>query len=651
MVDAQGAHTEREGVRRRGPLPPGRDEPVDPAPPRCEPAQGTRVSIERVQNPDPQASFGFLGDVYEVQAPKGISSARLLLPVDFEQVGERELDPSSLSLFRWEADSQTYRFVAGSGMDFDQHAVVGEITVPGRYTIIGRSTNPWIQATVGMLGQVAGLMRRKGLGPGLRDDICKVILCRQDEFRDPRRAPGLGEEGPIPGPSGGEEPIPGPPGGMEDPCGGCLGVGGDRPGRAPENEIPPPRHGDGSGDGIHVCEPTPVFALDDWLDDHPTVAGSIVWHQPRGAGGAPHPYPQWSQQERDELAKVFNTIRAGGCPGLAEAPSFDPVLLNDGSLHSALLEEDQAWDYFLAYVAQSLAADINGWVPWSLSDYGAAELRWLLNSETLFEYASGQGKYAIIRQHHILVSHGAATMGDPCRIFAFLRSERILGATRRQTIVRMIDWCRHNLAHFVGGYAPDNLEDHWQYQGWPPVERIIRGTDHRDASGVDLGLDHWTAGCWGTTAFLQLVLRTANIPVEPVEGVCHMLPHFLHEGLALSHGDDPYNRMTHASPAIPAEEILIDEPTFQSWFGPGVSRSEFCGNIGRRTDELAVEYLPHELLRYHCEDQAQGNPPANSRVLDALDQTFTLQELQSRNLWQRMDAKLASMGGCDQIPT
>lgn len=608
--------------------------------PRCGTGEGTTFAVEWVDNPAPESSFGFLGDVYEVEASKGITSAELRLPVDYDQVGERELDPSTLSLFRWDEEDERYRRVSGSRMDFGEQAVVGEISTPGRYTVIGRSTNPWIQATLGLFRQASGLSRRGELGDIIRDDICKVILCRQDEFRE------LIRDEDIPG----GEAIPGFPAGLENPCERCFGVGNGHPGRIPDNEIPPPRRDGGVGDGIPICDPTPVFVLDDWLGEHPTIAGSIVWHKPSGGGGTPHPYPNWSTEEKNQLAEVYNTIRAGSCPGLSDAPTVDLNLRSDGRLFASMLTRDQAWDAYLAHVAQSLAAEINGWVPWTLSDYGPPELRWLFNSETLFEYLSGPGKYGILQQHHVLVSHGAATPGDPCRTFSFLRSQGILAGTRKETIVRLIDWCRHHLAHFLYGYTPENLDDHWQYSGWPPVERIIQGTDHQDESGPDQGFHHWTGGCWGTTAFLQFVLRTANVPVEPVEKGCHMLPHFLHEGLALSHGDDPYNQMMDASPPIPAEEILIDEATFQSWFGSGVSPATYCGNIGRRVDELMVEYLPNELLRTHCEDQDNGRTPASSHVLDLLDDTYTLAELQSENLWTRMNNKIASMGGCDQIP-
>lgn len=49
------------------------------------------------------------------------------------------------------------------------------------------------------------------------------------------------------------------------------------------------------------------------------------------------------------------------------------------------------------------------------------------------------------------------------------------------------------------------MHNHWQYRGWPPVERIISGTND-----PVLGVRHWTAGCRGTSGFLRLVLRTTN---------------------------------------------------------------------------------------------------------------------------------------------
>lgn len=634
------------------------DESLEADHPQYDAAGNTELSIEPVENPAPESSFGFLDEVYQIEATNGFTSARVRFPVDLDQVKELELNPSSLRLFHWNTSEEQFELLPQSQFDFDQQAVVSEITSPGQYTIIGLSTNPWILATVNMLQQSSGLMAQTDLGRGVRDGICKVILCRQFGTGDvansdisveevTEHAEEISERGEI-----GNMPAPPTPASMGDVCSRCLETD---PRGVPEGELLDPRDRydiDFEEDGLgYDLPPIPVFTLDSWLQNHPTIANAIIWH--KNSSGAPYPYPKWSTQEKSALARVYNTIRSGNCPGLSETPSVNQFRPRNGytagndDLFSIEFSKNTAWEYFIAYVAQTLAAEISDWVPWSLSRYSSSELEHLLNSKYMFEHY-GSDRYVIARQHHTNISHGAATPGDPCRVFQFLESEGILASNPERTIVRMIGWCRQNLTHYYGGDYVDNLEAFWQYKGWPPVERILDGTSHQSQSGRDFGFEHWTAGCWGTTAFLHYVLRTANIPVERVEDGCHMLPHFPHEGLALSHADDPYNQLIVNSPSIPTKELLIDESAFKQWF-KNVSSRTFCDNIGRQTSELAVEYLPRPLLKERCRDKNENNAPKNSHVFDTLKTHFTLQELRSRNLWKRLDAKIRSQGGCGNI--
>jgi hypothetical protein len=181
--------------------------------------------------------------------------------------------------------------------------------------------------------------------------------------------------------------------------------------------------------------------------------------------------------------------------------------------------------------------------------------------------------------------------------------------------------------------------------------RIIQGTPF-PASGVpsSAGIRHRTAGCWGTTSYLRAILRVVNIPVKHEDHVGHAMPYFLSEGLYLSHGDDPYNRLSKATPPFPAGELLIDQATRDAWFGGGVSNNQQTQNIGRRTRELAIRYLSDELLRNHCADLAANKSHADSDVFNSLKGNYTVAELEGQGLWGRIEAKITSLGGCAQIP-
>lgn len=304
------------------------------------------------------------------------------------------------------------------------------------------------------------------------------------------------------------------------------------------------------------------------------------------------------------------------------------------------VDEATAWEYFLAYVAQSLVVEIAGLAPWSLRSYPADQLKRLLTTTGLFEYLQNVNKY--------LLSNGA-TPGDPVRIYQFLSSNSFIGLNRRETIGRLLNWCRSNMRHFLGGFDTAGAQAHWQYNGYPPVERVISGTTH-----PQYGFAHWTAGCWGTSSFLKTVLRTVNIPVDHISADGHATPHFISENLYLSHGDDPYDGLLTTTPPIPLDELFIDQKTFADWFDWNLPPLTQQDNVGRRCVELALQHLTDWILKLRCNDLAQGvtNQAASSVYNDnslRLYKFYTVSELQAMNLWSRLDAKLTARGGCSNI--
>ena len=125
----------------------------------------------------------------------------------------------------------------------------------------------------------------------------------------------------------------------------------------------------------------------------------------------------------------------------------------------------------------------------------------------------------------------------------------------------------------------------WQYRGWVPLSKIVNGSV--DANNPGLGTQHWTAGCHGSVGFLHEVLRVLNVPVQPVWISGHELAYFTSEKLYLDHGDDPYNAVPKSYPASPILGLLIDEPTYKSWFTSDLTvnitdpYSPALANVGR----------------------------------------------------------------------
>jgi hypothetical protein len=390
----------------------------------------------------------------------------------------------------------------------------------------------------------------------------------------------------------------------------------------------------GEGEGGVLA---PAFTLENWLSKRLAIRNAINWEK---TDGSIINYATWSAADKTALANMYMTILGNNSPNLAAAPS---LVINPAAADSAAttLSPANAWQYFIAYVAQSLVMEGDIRLPWSVSGYSAEELDLLFDSRNLFSWNSGSNTYIVP------FDKGACTPGDPYRIYTFLKNNSLISTSRLTTLYKIIDWCRTNLIHFSGGWESPNVFEQWQYKGLPPAEYVIAGTHL--ASNPAGPLQHRTGGCWGTTGFLRILLRTLNIPTKLETRGGHALPHFfLGADYYLSHGDDPYNALFRTAPDAPASKLLIDQAKFTAWFGPAVP--DPLHNVGRQTMELAVEYLPAYLLRRYCNDQTNGKTHANGEVFDTLKTIFTVAQLEAQTLWTRMDTRIAAIGGCALVP-
>lgn len=363
----------------------------------------------------------------------------------------------------------------------------------------------------------------------------------------------------------------------------------------------------------------------------------MVWES--ASGGLR--YADWPAGDREELDR-----RAAGDPGLP--PLRDPMpnivadLLADDEDAETLLSDDDAHAYYLASVANSLEAERRHTYPWSMDDLSDDGLAILLDSRSFFTRDTDHGRDGYDVR---FVVHA-----PPRDIVSFLESEKIVGTTRRQTIERLLEWSHRSLFHALYGWEAKTMEDHWQYRGVPPVSRVIHGTTYLGPPGGPSGVQHFTAGCHGTNSFLASMLRAVNIPVVYRTAAGHATPYFPSEGLYLSHGDDPYSRLTWATPPMPMGELLITKAQWESWFGEQVSEEDRLRNISGRTAELAVEHLSDLLLGRRCADAKAGVPHEDGEVYKTLKWHYTLKDLDDLQLWSKLDAKIEAMGGCAAVP-
>jgi hypothetical protein len=72
--------------------------------------------------------------------------------------------------------------------------------------------------------------------------------------------------------------------------------------------------------------------------------------------------------------------------------------------------------------------------------------------------------------------------------------------------------------------------------------------------------------------------------------------------------------------------------------------------VGRHALELAVEYLPTEILKVYCDDLIQGRNHETGRAYNEIFRDhISLKELEAFNFWKRMKIKIEELGGCEKI--
>ncbi|MBI5611508.1 MAG: hypothetical protein HY942_00350 [Gammaproteobacteria bacterium] len=409
--------------------------------------------------------------------------------------------------------------------------------------------------------------------------------------------------------------------------------------------------------------------LDCWLEHNPKVADAIIWQPaPDVSNASQLAWPDWTNAMKAELRQAWmdaRTWHANGMTNFTGTFIEDPPPNQDFALEGAPFfrtvfdAQTQAWPLYLAIVAHSLATEIDAWVPWSLRGYSPEALEHILSGALMFRRDTNDGGAWDSDHPGGYVLGGAmslekVTPSHPTFTYPFLTQNSLVGSTALATIAHVLDWCRWNLSHYLGSFTPQNAENHWQYRGAAPVRRIIEGTPllNPQNPGVIPAPKHWTPGCWGTSGFLRSLLRAVNIPVTLKFRCGHTLPYFIGAGRYLSHGDDPYNALARAN--YPAELLLLDEATFNSWFpfDPNdpqnpANQATACQHVGRRVIDLAVWHIGDALLFYYCQDKANGLDHASGQVYALFSpHGYSVTDLEATNLWQRLAAEAQLQGKC-----
>jgi hypothetical protein len=326
-----------------------------------------------------------------------------------------------------------------------------------------------------------------------------------------------------------------------------------------------------------------------WIGAHPNVAAAIRWQfQPANLANsyqAPADtdkvaWAAWTVQQQSDLDQAYLAAKTWFAQG-AHQVSMDPAGLTDQPANQDFQVSNDSlspmewvtpaymWKLYIAHVAFSLAQEIAHPLPWSLASDTDETLRYLFDSSVMAWYLPngnyGMGTYAGANFPPLRANtRPQTTFAPPMWTYPWLQQAGLIGATRKETIGKVMDWMRGNLWHFYGTDTMGTYDAVWQYRGFVPLSKIVGGTIA--ANDLADGLQHWTAGCHGSVGFLHAVLRVLNIPVQPVWVSGHELAYFTSEKLYLDHGDDPYNAVVKGAPNSPILNLLINEATYQSWF-------------------------------------------------------------------------------------
>ncbi|MCH2195044.1 hypothetical protein [Kordia sp.] len=55
-------------------------------------------------------------------------------------------------------------------------------------------------------------------------------------------------------------------------------------------------------------------------------------------------------------------------------------------------------------------------------------------------------------------------------------------------------------------------------------------------------------------------------------------------------------------------------------------------------------------MKAHCRDKVANKSHAESEVFDTSGRDYSVAQLEARNLWEHLETKINSLGGCNMLP-
>lgn len=398
---------------------------------------------------------------------------------------------------------------------------------------------------------------------------------------------------------------------------------------------------------IHALSPESMLEI--WLGAHPNIANALRYDGKNYYAA----WSTWPKKLKEDLAARWKDMvdwYGSGMPHPAPSSFPDPIPVSpagDTNYGDFVMSAAHGRHVYLSHIANTLALEMTGKLPWSIAGYSQDDAKTLLSSWLWFQYVEPPN--VTVEGYYFSEVHSPMT---PAHVMRFLTSNDLLGTSALDTVARLFGWCRSLIHYFTNtaGTEPD-IHAFWGPDVFPiPASMLVKGTNYTGYDPPRFG--HYTYGCAGTAGFMRTILRAVNIPVAIAVPPCgHTMAQFPTIDRAMSHGDDPYNSLWRVTefpgwPAPSPEECLITLEQYADWFGPSIDPYVSINNVGRRPAELAVQYVSDYLLDRYCDDTAAGLDHAGGKVYDTLKTYYSVAQLEALHLWDNLAAKATATNWC-----
>ena len=326
--------------------------------------------------------------------------------------------------------------------------------------------------------------------------------------------------------------------------------------------------------------------IDDFLNANPHVAEEVVWCM-QAKPLVTVKYANWDPVLKTELHNLYDDIANGIYPSFTHP--FNN-LYDDGFSAGTRITMEDGKSMYLAYLATSLYFEINNTFSWSITEYDQEEIQAIVHynsmltpksdAENDFTQGFSPTRWSLFAPPAYLMSN-------------FYDQNNIIDPTSAfNTYGNIADYTK-SLRHFTGGYGKDDFQNHWQYHGAIPAQRIIDGTTRQS----DNLFAHFTAGCHGTASFHEGITRLINIPAYYLTYSGHavvQLPTL--DNMFTTHADDFYNQITR-NMDISNKHLLVNKH-YATTHGPG-SQGPY---VGSRVIDLDINELSNYTLSRFCNE-------------------------------------------------